>query len=274
MDRLAPMQRPDQLCLALQTWRDLLLLHWAVPVREIRRLLPEGLQPDLYRGVAYVGVALLEASSARPAFVPVKVGLRYLQATVRTYVHAGGENPGIYLLSLDSSSRLVSRLVRMLVNVPSFTADLTHMKRRREIEIELRRGGASPADLSVRYSPARELGELQPGSLAFFLLERYVLYFESAGLLFRSRLHHAPQRARNVRVREMRGSLVEAAGVTAPAHVPRHAYHVDQVELEIFPPELVERTVPIAEETLEPAWQPRPRLSTVSGCSGPGGELP
>ena len=245
MDRLAPRERPDQLCVGLETWRELLFLHWAVPVREVRRLLPPGLQPDLFRGVAYVGVSVLEATSARPAFVPLRVGLRFHQITVRTYVHSAGDNPGLYLLSLDASSRLVPRLVRSLVNVPAYRAAVRVEQHGGSRGLELVRGGAEPADLKVRWRPARALGELIPGTLAFFLLERYMLYFESAGMLFRMRVHHAPYQARNARIEELQGNLVAAAGVEAPAHRPRHAYLADQVELEVFPPELVERTVPV-----------------------------
>lgn len=57
MDRLGPRERPDRTALAEETWRDLVFLHWAVPTREVRRLLPGGLEPDLFRGIAYVGVS-------------------------------------------------------------------------------------------------------------------------------------------------------------------------------------------------------------------------
>ena len=264
MDRLAPARRPDQLCLALQSWRDLLFLHWAVPVREVRRLLPAGLVPDLYRGVAYVSVAALEVLAARPAFVPLNVGLRYRQVTVRTYVHSGGENQGLYVLSLDASSRLVSRLVQTVAHVPCFTSSLAMVRRGRDAEVRLQRPGAPQPELDVHYAVARDLGELVPGSLAFFLLERYIAYFESAGLLFRARVHHRPYRVRNVRIRSLAGELVEAAGVLAPAHLPRHAYHAERADVELFAPELVERLVPV-EEPAPAAWEAEPRLEVVGG---------
>lgn len=266
MDRLAPRERPDQLALGLETWRDQVILHWAVPVREVRRLLPDGLEPDLYRGVAYVGVSILEASRARPAFVPLKVGLRFHQVTVRTYVHAAGENPGLYVLSLDSSSPLIARLVRSLVNVPAYSALVTCDSQSHDRFVDLVRGGAEPADLHVRWRPTRALGELTPGSLGFFLLERYMLYFESGTRLFRLRVHHPPYQARNARVSRMSGTLVEAAGVAAPNHLPRHSYFVEQVDLEVFPPELVERTVPVEDTEPDPLWSTA-RL-TVAGGAG------
>ena len=251
MDRLAPARRPDRLCVALQTWHDLLFLHWAVPVREVRRLLPDGLVPDLYRGVAYVGVSALEVEAARPSFVPLKVGLRYRQVTVRTYVHSYGENPGLFVLSIDSSSRLFTRLAHAAIRAPCYTSALANVHRGRDAEVRLQRGGARPAELDVHYTVSRDLGELTPGTLAFFLLERYILYFEKAGMLFRARVHHRPYRPRNVRLRSLSGTLVEAAGVAAPAHLPRHSYHADRVDLEVFSPEMVERPVPVEEPVLD-----------------------
>lgn len=266
MDRIAPTRRPDQLCIARQTWRDLLFLHWAVPVREVRRLLPAGLQPDLYRGVAYVGVAVLDVADARPGFVPLRVGLRFMQASVRTYVHAMGEDPGLYLIGMDASSRLVTGFVRTLLNIPCHLAATRRARRGREVEIAVHRGGTTPAHLEVRYAPTKDLGELRPGSLPFFLIERYILYFENAGLLFRARVHHRPYDARNVRLHFLDESLVTAAGVLAPAHVPRHAYHVDGVDLEFFPPELVERRIPVPELLGEARWEIPPRLEIAGGC--------
>jgi uncharacterized protein YqjF (DUF2071 family) len=263
MDRIAPTRRPDQLCLARQTWRDLLFLHWAVPLREVRRLLPDGLQPDLYRGVSYVGVSVLDVADARPGFIPMRVGLRFMQASVHTFVHAMGEDPGLYAISLDASSRLVTGFVRTLLNVPCFLAATRRARRGREMELYVHRGGSSPAHLDVRYAPTRMLGEARPGSLPFFLLERYILYFENAGLLFRARVHHAPYAARNARMRGLDENLVSAAGVMAPAHQPRHAYHVDAVDLEIFPPELVERRIAVP-ELADAEWAIKPRLEIVS----------
>lgn len=259
MDRLAPRERPDRTALAEETWRDLVFLHWAVPTREVRRLLPAGLEPDLFRGIAYVGVSILEAARARPAFMPVRVGLKFHQITVRTYVTSGGENPGVYVLSLDSSSRLFPGLVRALASVNAFHASVRREARGATRGIEIVRDGGA-AGLRARWRPGRRLGELLPGTLGFFLLERYMLYFESAGILFRMRVHHAPYRIQNARVEEIDESLVSAANVQATAHRPRHAYLAEPVEAELFPPEMVERAVPSSELEAEPLWMTRARV--------------
>ena len=39
-----------------QRWNDLLFAHWPIPVAEMVRLLPAGLEVDTFDGFAWVGV--------------------------------------------------------------------------------------------------------------------------------------------------------------------------------------------------------------------------
>lgn len=264
MDRMAARERPDRSPWGEETWRDLVFLHWAVPTREVRRLLPSGLEPDLFRGIAYVGVSILEATRARPAFMPLRMGLKFHQITVRTYVTSSGQNPGVYVLSLDASSRLFPGLVRSLVSVPAFHAQVRRERVGASHAIAIARDDAE-VGLRARWRPGRRIGEVLPGSLGFFLLERYMLYFESAGMLFRMRVHHAPYRVQNARVEAIDESLVSAAGVRVTAHRPRHAYLAEPVELEVFSPEMVERPVSAADLEAAPLWVTNARRLVVSG---------
>ncbi len=57
-----PRHRP----LGYQSWRDLLLVHWRVPVERLAALVPPGLEIDTWQGHAYVGIVAFRMHGVRP----------------------------------------------------------------------------------------------------------------------------------------------------------------------------------------------------------------
>jgi uncharacterized protein YqjF (DUF2071 family) len=79
-----------------------------------------------------------------------------------------------------------------------------------------------------------------PGSLEFFLAERYVLYTQGRGRLYRGRVHHRPYPLQPARVDGLVETLLAAAGLTRPAGAPL-AHYAREVLAEVFP---LERLAP------------------------------
>jgi uncharacterized protein YqjF (DUF2071 family) len=82
-----------------------------------------------------------------------------------------------------------------------------------------------------------ELGEglplPEPGSLEFFLVERYLLYAKTPRGLKTGRVHHSPYRLRSARATMVRDELVKAAGIAAGAIV--HQCFCEGVDVRIYP---------------------------------------
>jgi uncharacterized protein YqjF (DUF2071 family) len=233
IDRLAPTRRPPGPAAGTQKWRHLLFLHWPVPVEALRPLVPSRLSLDLHDGVAYVGLVPFAMEDVRPAWVPRPLALDFLETNVRTYVHFEGRDPGVWFLSLDAASRLAVHAARLGWHLPYHYARMDMRLGEAGITYECARATPARPRLRARYRPGDPLPASAPGSLQFFLLERYILYAERNGRLFTGRVHHRPYPAYAAEVHEVTDDLVAAAGLPRPAGPPL-AHYSPGVDVEVF----------------------------------------
>jgi uncharacterized protein len=176
-------------------WCDLLFAHWAVDADIIRKLIPKGLQLDLFDGRAYVGVVPFGMEDVRPRLVPAIPGLdTFPELNLRTYVTAQGK-PGVWFFSLDAGQRLAVRFARRLFHLPYFDAEFEIRNISADIEYSATRThrGAPKAAFKANYRPVGEGYESQMGTLDSWLTDRYCLYAaDEAGHLYRSDIDHNP----------------------------------------------------------------------------------
>ena len=173
-----------------QTWNDLLFAHYRVPVESLRAHVPEGLQLEEHSGSGWLGVTPFAITGLRarglPAFPLVSA---FRELNVRTYVTRDGK-PGIWFLSLDASSRLAVEAARLLYRLPYFRADITCKSAGGRVDYECRRD--ENTIFSGSYEPTGPPAVAAHGSLEHFLTERYCLYAEHDGTLYRADIHHRP----------------------------------------------------------------------------------
>ncbi|HJQ74827.1 MAG TPA: DUF2071 domain-containing protein, partial [Gaiellaceae bacterium] len=118
----------------------------------------------------------------------------FIELNVRTYVRTWDEKPGVWFFSLDASSALAVRAARRLFKLPYFDARMALEERDGWRDYECVRSGERGRVFSGRYRPAgKKVFHAEPGSLEWFLTERYCLYAtDRSGALFRAEIHHAP----------------------------------------------------------------------------------
>src|SRR5262249_8264073 len=104
----------------------LTFLHWEVPADELRALLPAPLELDLHEGRAFVGLVPFTMSGVRPVGVPPAPWLsRFHETNVRTYVHVGGHDPGVWFFSLDAANAVAVATARAWFHLPYHYARMT-----------------------------------------------------------------------------------------------------------------------------------------------------
>ena len=170
-----------------QTWEELLFAHWRVPVEEVRQHVPEWLEVEEHDGSAWLGVTPFRLTGLRGrGMLPIPYVSSFLELNVRTYVRAE-DKPGIWFFSLDASSRVAVEAARRTYKLPYFHARMSASKRGEWVDYECSRVDEAGRVFSGSYRPAGAVFNAEPGSLEWFLTERYCLYTESRE---RADIHH------------------------------------------------------------------------------------
>jgi uncharacterized protein YqjF (DUF2071 family) len=214
-----------------QRWREILFLHWAIHPEQLRPLVPPQLELDLFAGTAYVGLIPFTMAGVRPVGLPSLRGLsNFHETNVRTYVHRGGRDPGVWFFSLDAANWLTVQLARSWFHLP-----YRHARMLLELEPTSRTGdsrtilyagvrrwpGPLPASYAIRARiPNSEAHPAQPGTLEHFLVERYILYTLADDHLYQGQVHHSPYPLQSPIVLSVEETLLAAAGLARPDTAP------------------------------------------------------
>ena len=216
-----PWPLPEGRWLMGHTWHDLLFAHWRVPDSALRPLVPRELAVDTYDGDAWLGLTPFRMSGVRfRGTLPVPGLSSFPELNVRTYV-TDGEKPGIWFFSLDAGSRVAVEAARRLYRLPYFRANMSVRRRPDGIDYSSVRTepGAFPRALRATYRQAGATFTAEPGSLEHFLTERYCLYTNDGGRVYRAEIHHAPWQLQPAEV-EIHENTMAPRTVVLPADGP------------------------------------------------------
>ena len=175
-----------------QTWEDVLFAHWRVPFDDVRALVPDALEVEVYDGSAWLGITPFRLTGLRArGMLPLPGLSSFCELNVRTYVRAADGKPGVWFLGVDASSRLVAVLSRRLTGLPYSHARMSLERHGGWIEVECARVGDPGRVFSGRYRAEGDVFHASPGSVESFLAERYCLYTtDASGALLRGESHH------------------------------------------------------------------------------------
>ncbi len=209
--------------------------------------MPADLEIDTFEGRAYVGLVAFGMREVRPSrfLPPLPTARDFEETNVRTYVHAGGRDPGVWFFSLDASSALAVLGARAFYHLPYWRARMAmHEQDGGRVRYECDRQWAGPgeASLEVSYEVGEPLAAPGDGSFEHFLVERYYLYAQTPrGALLRGQVHHRPYPVRRARVLEMRESLLAASGIARPEERASELWS-EGVDVEVYGLQRCERT--------------------------------
>src|SRR5260370_23895744 len=176
-----------------QSWRELLFAHWPMAAQVLRPLIPAALTLDTFEREAWVGIVPFQMREVCPRGMPALPWFSESpEFNVRTYVTIQGVR-GVYFFSLDAANPLFVAAARALFALPYFHARMSVVRHGDTIHYSSQRtrAGDPPAAYRGRYRPIAPVAYATPGSLPFWLTERYCLYtVDKRGQVYRVVFHH------------------------------------------------------------------------------------
>jgi uncharacterized protein YqjF (DUF2071 family) len=198
-------------------WEKLLFMHWPVAAPILRPLIPKQLTVDTFDGQAWIGLVPFTMTGIRASGTPAFPWISaFHELNVRTYVHLGGAEPGVWFFSLDAARLLAVLAARAFFFLPYHHARMRLETHAGAIRYSSRRFGAAPgtAFFRARYHGGRRLPTAQPETLVHFLTARHCLYARSpSGRIYRTRIFHDPWELQEGHVADFESDLSERAGI-------------------------------------------------------------
>lgn len=235
IDRLSIRSRPPGQPLMHQKWGKLLFMHWRIDPSVLRPLIPSGLEIDLFEDAAWIAIVPFTMWDIRafPPYAPAMPGLSAMhELNVRTYVHLNG-TPGVWFFSLDCNSATAVFGARTFYYLPYYNADIDLRQEGSTVHYSSRRTDAPPANFQATWTIGSHLSETSPASLEFFLTERYCLFSENKGKLYRSRIHHPPWPLQRASVESYSSSMIKVLGVNEPEEPPL-LHYAEEIAVDIW----------------------------------------
>jgi uncharacterized protein YqjF (DUF2071 family) len=221
-----------------QSWQHIAFLHWRWDPADIQAFLPPGLHVDTHDGEAWMGLVPFRMRRVRPRGLPALPWLSdFLELNLRTYVHADDGTPGVWFFSLDCNQPAAVHIARTLFHLPYRHA-------------RMRSDHPSPEALHYRSDLRSAAGRFHlaahsgrtfhladPGSLEFFLVERYVLFCHDPvrSTTWSGRVHHRPYPLTALTVDSLEETLFESNHFHAPLRPPDHTLATPGVDVAIYP---------------------------------------
>ena len=236
-DRLTMRERPDGQPIMHQTWGKLLFIHWRIDEQLLRPLIPPQLEIDTYHGSAWIAIApftMWDIRALPPFLLPVPGLSSAHELNVRTYVYLDNV-PGVWFFSLDCNSSAAVFAARTFYHLPYYNADIELTEDDAgSIDYSLTRTNDPPAEFAATWKTGKRLPISEPGSLEFFLTERYCLFSEHNDSLYEARIHHRPWPLQSAELVSLESTMIESHGLLTLKEEP-HLHYCEELSVEIWP---------------------------------------
>jgi uncharacterized protein len=213
---------PERPWVMKQSWHDLLFVHWPLAISVLRPLVPPELELDGFDGIGWLAVVPFHMTNVAPRALPALPWVSaFAELNVRTYV-THQNKPGVYFFSLDAANSLAVAMARAMFHLPYYRATMSVRAERGWIGYESRRtGDARGGHFKGRYQPVGPVFHAAPGTLQYFLTERYCLYtVDHARRVRRLEIHHPPWPLQPAKATIDANTMPDANGIKTPTMPP------------------------------------------------------
>ena len=183
-----------------QEWNDALFLHWAVPAAVVQALLPPGLIVDTIEDTSWVSLVAFTMERIRPRGLPaISLISDFHEVNLRVYVIKDNK-PGVYFLNIEAQKTISVLVSRALSGLPYEKALITRTQNghtRSFVSQNAFKGFYLEAQYEIDKIPYKRT------VLDKWLIERYSLYLNTGGQLYRYDIHHQEWNVRQLKLQKL-----------------------------------------------------------------------
>jgi len=215
-----PWPLPRRPWIMFQSWRQLLFVHWRVPLDRLRSIVPAPLLVEEFDGSAWVGLVPFRVVDMRPRGLPAVPGVStFPEMNLRTYVRHEGKS-GVYFFTLEAGSLSAVIAARTVYSLPYHYARMRVARHGEWIDYRSRRE-RDRVEFAGRYRPTGPIFNARPGTLEHFLTERYALFTVVHGRrVLRGDIHHLPWQLQPAELIVDRNTIPDAWGIDVSGQQP------------------------------------------------------
>ena len=195
-----------------QEWRDVLFLNYKINPSALKKVLHDHLRKNLsdsvvnlievdtFEGWGFLSLVSFRMSGVRFPFTPVLPFSKLWELNLRTYINYKGRK-GIYFFTLDTDHHIAKWIARTFFSLPYRYRFLRASISKNEYFFE------SPGSFKV--SAKKTKTALAIESYHHWLVERYSLFTEEKGKLWRGDVNHRPWKLNYSQITSLDESLQE-----------------------------------------------------------------
>jgi len=199
-----PFPIPEKNWKYYQEWHNVIFAHWKVNENSLKKLVPAGLNLELFNGEAWISLVAFTLKKLRLHYLPSFPDFSHFhEINMRTYV-VRNNKPGIYFLSLEAQKTFSALLARLMIGLNYYKSDISHRPDFHEAE-----NRKHLFYLKSRYNKGTDISAKT--DLDRWLTDRFTLYHELSGEIFSRDIHHRdwPLKTLNIETFEINYRFME-----------------------------------------------------------------
>jgi len=202
--------------LVAQREESLLFYSWPVEPSALSARIPAQLELERFDGRAWVTLIPFRMRGLHARWLPPVPGTSSFDEVDCLTCVRHGDQPGIWFFRIEASSRVMAWSARTFFGLPYVHAPVRVESDGDGWRCTVDDGSAGP-HLDLSYQGVGPTFEARPGTLAHFVVERFVMYSTPRhGTLLWGREARRPRRIRDAEVHGRVDQIAAAAGVPAP----------------------------------------------------------
>ena len=178
-----PVPLPENYWMYFQEWNNVIFAHWKVNENSLKKLIPAGLNLDLFDGEAWISLVAFTLKKLRIHYLPSFSSFSdFHEINMRTYVVRNNKS-GIYFLSLEIQKTFSALLAGFLTGLNYYKSDIRHGPEYHESE-----NRKHLFYLKSEYNKGTDI--LAKTDFDKWLTDRFTIFHELSGEIFSHEIHH------------------------------------------------------------------------------------